>query len=104
MPEAIDSDICDELRTIALGGSTPAGARPIELRVAAAAILGALIALDAPPATYVRHVSDALAAGITTGELLAILTTVTPHVGAPRATAAAAEIMLALGLPLDEAL
>ncbi|HEU4541849.1 MAG TPA: hypothetical protein VFR23_12045 [Jiangellaceae bacterium] len=104
MPEAIDDDIRDALREIALGGSSPTGVQPLEPRLAAAATLGALIALDAPPTTYIRQVTDAMSAGISAAEVLGVLETVTPHVGIPRAAAAAAEIMLALGLPLDEAM
>lgn len=62
--------------------------------------LAALIALDAPPANYGWQVGEALAAGVSPGEMLAVLRAIAPQVGAARAVAAAPELMLALGLTL----
>jgi alkylhydroperoxidase/carboxymuconolactone decarboxylase family protein YurZ len=64
--------------------------------------IAALIALDAPPASYMWQVSNALDAGATPGEILGVLRAVAPQVGGPRAVAAAPEIMIALGLSLPE--
>ena len=62
--------------------------------------LAALIALDAPPASYLWQVANALDAGATPQDMLGVLRAVLPQVGGPRAMAAAPEIMLALGLEL----
>ena len=60
--------------------------------------IGALVALDAGPASYVWQVQAALDAGATPQEILGVLTAVAPQTGMPRVVAAAPEIMLALGL------
>jgi alkylhydroperoxidase/carboxymuconolactone decarboxylase family protein YurZ len=64
--------------------------------------IAALIALDAPPASYLWQVSNALAAGCTPDELVGVLRAIAPQVGGPRVVAAAPEIMVALGLALPE--
>ncbi len=64
--------------------------------------IAALIALDAPPASYAWQIANALEEGVTPEEILGVLRAVAPQVGGPRVVAAAPEIMLALGLPLDE--
>jgi len=62
--------------------------------------IAALIALDAPPASYLWQVANALGSGCTPAELLGVLTAVAPQVGGPRTVAAAPELMVALGLAL----
>jgi alkylhydroperoxidase/carboxymuconolactone decarboxylase family protein YurZ len=62
--------------------------------------IAALIALDAPPASYLWQVGNAVAAGCTAQDILGTLIAVAPQVGGPRTVAAAPEIMVALGLTL----
>ena len=64
--------------------------------------LAALIALDAPPASYLWQVSNALAEGATPEDLVGVLIAIAPQVGGPKLVAAAPELMLALGLTLPE--
>jgi alkylhydroperoxidase/carboxymuconolactone decarboxylase family protein YurZ len=64
--------------------------------------IAALIALDAPPASYAWQVGNALEEGVTPEEILGVLRAVAPQVGGPRLIAAAPEVMLALGLALPE--
>ncbi len=64
--------------------------------------IAALIALDAPPASYLRQVGNALDAGCTAGEIVGVLRAIAPQVGGPRIVAAAPEVMVALGLTLPE--
>ena len=64
--------------------------------------LAALIALDAPPASYLWQVSTALASGATPEDLIGVLIAVAPQVGGPRVVAAAPELMVALGLSLPD--
>jgi alkylhydroperoxidase/carboxymuconolactone decarboxylase family protein YurZ len=64
--------------------------------------IAALIALDAPPASYVWQIGNALEEGVTPEEILGVLRAVAPQVGGPRVIAAAPEIMLGLGLSLPE--
>lgn len=62
--------------------------------------IAALIALDAPPASYLWQVANAVGSGCTPAELLGVLVAVAPQVGGPRTVAAAPELMVALGLAL----
>ena len=64
--------------------------------------IAALIALDAPPASYAWQLGNALADGVTPEDILGVLVAVAPQVGGPRVVAAAPEIMLALGLDLPD--
>jgi 4-carboxymuconolactone decarboxylase len=62
--------------------------------------IAALVALDAPPASYLWQVQAALDAGAAPREILGVLTAVAPQTGMTRVVAAAPEIMIALGLEL----
>ena len=62
--------------------------------------IGALVALDAAPASYMWQVQAALEAGASPQEILGVLTAVAAQTGMPRVVAAAPEIMIALGLDL----
>jgi len=64
--------------------------------------LAALIALDAPPASYLWQVSNALDAGATPEDLIGVLIAIAPQVGGPKVVAAAPELMVALGLSLQD--
>jgi len=64
--------------------------------------LATLIALDAPPASYIWQVSNALEAGATPEDLIGVLIAIAPQVGGPRLVAAAPELMVALGLSLPD--
>jgi 4-carboxymuconolactone decarboxylase len=64
--------------------------------------IAALIALDAPPASYAWQLGNALADGVTPEDILGVLVAVAPQVGGPRVIAAAPEIMVALGLDLPD--
>src|SRR5207245_11428715 len=64
--------------------------------------IAALIALDAPPASYAWQVANALADGASADDIVGVLHAVAPQVGGPRVIAAAAEIMAALGLALPD--
>jgi alkylhydroperoxidase/carboxymuconolactone decarboxylase family protein YurZ len=64
--------------------------------------IAALIALDAPPASYAWQVANALADGVTPEDIVGVLGAVAPQVGGPRVVAAAPEIMVALGLALPD--
>jgi len=74
----------------------------LDARTFALVKIAALIALDAPPASYAWQVTNALADGATPEDLLGVLRAVAPQVGGPRVVAAAPELMLALGLALPE--
>ena len=94
-----DVSLLDEilgLREVEMEAST------LDSRTFALVKIAALIALDAPPASYVWQVGNALNDGASPEDILAVLRAVAPQVGGPRVVAAAPEIMLALGLSLPE--
>ena len=64
--------------------------------------IAALVALDAPPASYAWQIANALEEGATPEDILGVLRAVAPQVGGPRVMAAAPEIMRGLGLSLPE--
>ena len=64
--------------------------------------IAALIALDAPPASFAFQVGMAIDAGVTPEDILGVLRAVAPQVGGPRVVAAAPEIMLALGHSISD--
>ena len=64
--------------------------------------IATLIALDAPPASYLWQVGNAIDAGATPKDLVGVLIAVAPQVGGPKLVAAAPELMVALGLTLPD--
>lgn len=74
----------------------------LDARTFALVKIAALVALDAPPASYAWQIGNALAEGVTPEEILGVLRAVAPQVGGPKVIAAAPEIMLALGLDLPD--
>ncbi len=60
--------------------------------------IAALVAVDAPAASYLLHVGPAMEAGVTVDQVQDILIAVAPIVGAPRTVSAAAKITEALGI------
>ena len=74
----------------------------LDARAFALTKIAALVALDAPPASYLWQVTNALANGVTPEDILAVLRAIAPQVGLPRVVAAAPEIMFALGLSMPE--
>jgi 4-carboxymuconolactone decarboxylase len=62
--------------------------------------IASLMALDAPPASYMWQVANALEEDVTPEDIVGVLFAVAPQIGGPRAIAAAAEVTMALGLSL----
>jgi 4-carboxymuconolactone decarboxylase len=75
----------------------------LDARTFALVKLAALIALDAPSASYGWQIANAIEEGVTAEEFLGVLKAIAPQVGGPKVIAAAPEIMLAIGLATDEA-
>lgn len=63
--------------------------------------LAALVAVDAPAASYLLHIGPAADAGVTLEQAQDLLVAVAPIVGTPRTMAAAVKIAEALDLALD---
>ena len=66
--------------------------------------LAALVAVDAPAASYLLHFGPAVDVGLTMEVAQDILVAVAPIVGTPRTLSAAGKIVEALGLAIDIAL
>jgi 4-carboxymuconolactone decarboxylase len=78
------------------------GATGLDGRTYGLVKIAALIALDAPPASYMWQVANALDDGATPEDIVGVLRAVAPQVGGPRVVAAAPELMVALGLSLPD--
>ena len=63
-----------------------------------AARIAALVAVDAPAASYLMHVGSAMDAGVTLEQIQNILIAVAPIVGTARTASAALKITKALGI------
>jgi alkylhydroperoxidase/carboxymuconolactone decarboxylase family protein YurZ len=59
--------------------------------------IAALVAMDAPAASYLLHIGPAVDAGVTVEKVQDILVAVAPIVGTPHTVSAAARIAEALG-------
>jgi 4-carboxymuconolactone decarboxylase len=94
-----DAPLLEKLLSMQLENLEVSGLDP---RTYALVKVATLIAIDAPPASYVAQVAFAREAGVTADEIIGVLVASAPQVGIPKVIAAAPEIMLALDLPLDE--
>ena len=63
--------------------------------------LAALVAVDAPPASYMLNLAVAGEVGVGADQVRDVLAAVAPIVGTPKVVAATGNIMRALGLALD---
>lgn len=76
----------------------------LEPRVRAFVQIGALVAVDAAPPSYMGVVEEAFAAGATPEDIVGSLVVVLPVVGVPRVVSAAPNLGLALGYDVADAL
>jgi 4-carboxymuconolactone decarboxylase len=74
----------------------------LDSRTFALVKIAALIALDAPPASYAWQIANAVEDGASPEDILGVLRAVAPQVGGPKVIAAAPEIILGLGLTLPD--
>ena len=63
--------------------------------------IAALVAIDAPPASYLMNLGAAGELGVGTEDVQGVLAAVAPIVGTPKVVSAAGKIVRALGLALD---
>lgn len=92
----IDALLAHEKSSAAESGLDP--------RVRALVQLGALVAVDAAPPSYMSVAEEAIDAGATYEDLVGSLIVVMPVVGVPRVVSAAPNLGLALGYDVGEAL
>jgi 4-carboxymuconolactone decarboxylase len=76
----------------------------LDARTEALLRIGALVALDAPPSSYLAEVETAQRAGAGMDDLLAVLVAVAGTVGSPRVVSAAPRIAMAAGYDVEAAL
>ncbi len=77
---------------------------PLEPRTQALARMSALIAIDAGHVSLQHAVTDAIAQGASSQDIVALLATIAPAVGYARVVAAAPAIAAALGYDIDQGL
>ncbi len=65
--------------------------------------IAALVAVDAPPASYLMNLGVAAELGIGEDEVRAVLAAIAPIVGTPKVVAATGNIIRALGFALEMA-
>jgi alkylhydroperoxidase/carboxymuconolactone decarboxylase family protein YurZ len=65
--------------------------------------IGALVAVDAPPASYLLNLSAAGEIGVDAEQVTGVLAAIAPIVGGPRVVAATGNIARALGFAMEVA-
>jgi 4-carboxymuconolactone decarboxylase len=98
----VDTHECT-LRRLAIGDPNVAGAE-LDPKTHALVRLGALIAVDAAPPSYLDVIEPARRAGATDEEIVGCLVAVLPTLGAARVISAAPKLGLALGYDVAAAL
>jgi len=63
--------------------------------------VAALVAVDAPPASYLLNLGAAGEVGVDTDQIMGVLAGVAPIVGTPRVAAAAGKMVKALGAAVE---
>ena len=85
-------------------GRASEAAAALDRRTSAIVRIGALIALDAAPPSYMEAIEDARANGASCDQIVGCLVAVLPTVGVARVVSAAPKVALALGYDVDAAL
>lgn len=93
-----DMGIIESLLAIQLENIEDSG---LDARSHALVRIAALVAIDAPPASYMWQVGVALESGVSPDEIVGVLIALAPTIGMARVVAAAPEIALALGMELE---
>ena len=95
-----DTPVLDLLASMTAGSIEASSLEPDELMLVR---LAALVAIDAPPASYMLNLGAAGEAGLNEDDVRGVLAAVAPIVGTPRVVAATGNIVRALGLALEMA-
>jgi 4-carboxymuconolactone decarboxylase len=88
-------DLLTEMTTSSVEASTLDPEKLMLVRIAA------LVAIDAPPASYLMNLGAAGEIGVGAEEIQGVLAAVAPIVGTPKVVSATGKIVRALGLALD---
>ena len=95
-----DAPVLDTLADMTAASVAHNSLAPRELMLARVA---ALIAVDAPPASYLANAGAAEYSGITADDLQGVMIAVAPVVGTARVVSAGGKILRALGLAIEVA-
>jgi len=93
-----DTPVLDLLAAMTADSLEASTLEPRDLMIAR---IAALVAVDAPPASYLMNLGAASEIGVDTDQVRGILSAIAPIVGTPRVVAATGNIMRALGFALD---
>jgi alkylhydroperoxidase/carboxymuconolactone decarboxylase family protein YurZ len=81
--------------------ATAIEASSLDIQRQALARIAALVAVDAPPASYMMNLGAAGESGVNEEQVQGVLCAIAPIVGTPRIVAAAGNMVRALGLALE---
>ena len=95
-----DTPVLDTLADMTVASVEHNSLAPRELMLAR---IAALIAVDAPPASYLANARAAEYSGITADDLQGVMIAVAPVVGTARVVSAGGKILRALGLAIEVA-
>lgn len=95
--ETAETPVLDTLTDITAVALEHNSLAPRELMLAR---LAALIALDAPPVSYLLNAGPAADSGLTAEDVQGVMIGIAPVVGAPRVVAASGNIMRAFGFAI----
>lgn len=98
MPSQSETPILDLLANMTASSIEASGLDPEKLMLVR---IAALVAVDAPPVSYMLNLGAAADLDLDPGEIQGVLAAIAPIVGTPRVVAAAGNIMRALGIALD---
>ncbi len=98
MADQSDSPILDLLATMNLAGVEASSLDPQSLMLVR---LAALVAVDAPPVSYMLNLEMAGAADIDNAQVEGMLAAIAPIVGSARIASAAGKMVRALGLEIS---
>jgi alkylhydroperoxidase/carboxymuconolactone decarboxylase family protein YurZ len=96
--EMNETPVLDLLSSMTLASIEASGLEPETLMLVR---IAALVAVDAPPASYLWNLGAAGEVGVGADEVQSVLAAVAPIVGTPRVVSATGNIVRALGLALD---
>ena len=88
-------DLIERMTELSLEASAPLDARTVML-----VRLAALIAVDAPPASYAVNVATAADVGVDADQMRGLAAAIAPIVGTPRVVAAVGNIMRGLAIEI----
>lgn len=92
-----DTPVLDTIEDMTTASIEHASGSPREFMLAR---LAALIAVDAPPASYMANAPALSQAGLTEDDVQRVMIAIAPVVGAPKVVSAAGQILRALGFAI----